>query len=56
LKKTQKEIETLETRVRINPTEENTKQLRDMRTALKLIPHFKENEFVPASWRGIELE
>lgn len=56
LKKTQKEIETLETRVRINPTEENTKQLRDMRTALKLIPHFKENEFVPASWRSIEIE
>ena len=56
LKKTQKEIATLETRVRINPTEENTKQLRDMRTALKLIPHFKENEFVPASWRSIEIE
>ena len=56
LKKTQKEIETLETRVRINPTEENTKQLRDMKTALKLIPHFKENEFVPASWRGIALD
>ena len=56
LKKTQKEIETLETRVRIHPTEENTKQLRDMRTALKLIPHFKENEFVPASWRSIEIE
>jgi hypothetical protein len=56
LKKIQKEIETLETRVRINPTEENTKQLRDMRTALKLIPHFKDNEFVPASWRSIEID
>jgi len=56
LKKTQKEIETLETRILMHPTEERTDQLKQMQAALKIINAIKDNEFVPASWRGIALD
>lgn len=56
LKKTQKEIETLETRVRINPTEERQDRLKKMKQALKIIEDMDDGVFIPASWRGIVTE
>ena len=56
LKKTQKEIETLETRILMHPTEERTDQLKQMQAALKIIEGIEDGVFVPASWRGIALD
>lgn len=56
LKKTQKEIETLETRILMHPTEERTAQLAQMQAALKIIEGIEDGVFVPASWRGIALD
>lgn len=56
LSKTNKEIQTLETRILMHPTEERTTQLKRMKQALKIIENIEDNEFIPASWRGIDLD
>lgn len=56
LSKTTKEIQTLETRILIQPTEERIEQMRKMKAALKIIENIEDNEFIPASWRGIDLD
>ena len=55
LSKTTKEMQTLETRILMQPTEERTEQYKKMKQALKIIENIKDNEFVPASWRGVPL-
>ena len=56
LSKTNKEIQTLETRILMQPTEERIEQMRKMQAALKIIENIEDNEFIPASWRGIALD
>lgn len=56
LSKTTKEIQTLETRILMHPTEERQDQLKRMKQALKIIENIEDNEFIPASWRGIDLD
>lgn len=56
LSKTTKEIQTLETRILMQPTEERIEQMRKMQAALKIIEDIGDNEFIPASWRGIDLD
>lgn len=56
LSKTTKEMQTLETRILMQPTEERQDQLKKMKAALKIIENIEDNEFVPASWRGIALD
>ena len=56
LSKTNKEIQTLETRILMQPTEERIEQMRKMKAALKIIENIEDNEFIPASWRGIALD
>ena len=56
LSKTNKEIQTLETRILMHPTEERQDQLKRMKQALKIIENIEDNEFIPASWRGIDLD
>ena len=56
LSKTTKEIQTLETRILMQPTEERVDQLKRMKQALKIIENIEDNEFIPASWRGIDLD
>lgn len=56
LSKTNKEIQTLETRILMQPTEERIEQMRKMKAALKIIENIEDNEFIPASWRGIDLD
>lgn len=56
LSKTNKEIQTLETRILMQPTEERVDQLKRMKQALKIIENIEDNEFIPASWRGIALD
>lgn len=56
LSKTNKEIQTLETRILMQPTDERIEQMRKMKAALKIIENIEDNEFIPASWRGIDLD
>ena len=56
LSKTMKEIQTLETRIQIQPTDERIEQMRKMKAALKIIENIEDNEFIPASWRGVALD
>ena len=56
LSKTTKEMQTLETRILMQPTEERQDQLKQMKQALKIIENIEDNDFVPASWRGIALD
>ena len=56
LSKTNKEIQTLETRILMQPTEERIEQMRKMKAALKIIENIEDNEFIPASWRGVALD
>jgi len=56
LSKTIKEMQTLETRILMQPTEERQDQLKKMQAALKIIENIEDNGFVPASWRGIALD
>ena len=56
LSKTIKEMQTLETRILMQPTEERQDQLKKMKQALKIIENIEDNGFVPASWRGIDLD
>jgi hypothetical protein len=56
LSKTTKEMQTLETRILMQPTEERQDQLKKMQAALKIIENIEDNGFVPASWRGIVTE
>ena len=56
LSKTTKEIQTLETRILMQPTDERIEQMRKMKAALKIIENIEDNEFIPASWRGIDLD
>ncbi len=56
LSKTTKEIQTLETRIQIQPTDERIAQLKRMKQALKIIEGMGDGIFVPASWRGVAIE
>lgn len=56
LSKTNKEIQTLETRILMQPTDERIEQMRKMKAALKIIENIEDNEFIPASWRGVALD
>ena len=56
LSKTTKEIQTLETRILMQPTDERIEQMRKMQAALKIIENIEDNEFIPASWRGVDLD
>lgn len=56
LSKTTKEIQTLETRILMQPTDERIEQMRKMKAAIKIIENIEDNEFIPASWRGIDLD
>lgn len=56
LSKTTKEIQTLETRILMQPTDERIEQMRKMKAALKIIENIEDNEFIPASWRGVDLD
>jgi hypothetical protein len=49
-------MQTLETRILMQPTEERQDQLKKMKQALKIIEDIQDNGFVPASWRGIDLD
>jgi hypothetical protein len=56
LSKTTKEMQTLETRILMQPTEERQDQLKKMQAALKIIEAMEDGVFIPASWRGIVTE
>ena len=56
LSKTTKEMQTLETRILMQPTEERQDQLKQMKQALKIIEDMEDGVFIPASWRGIVTE
>ena len=56
LSKTTKEMQTLETRILMQPTEERQDQLKKMKQALKIIEDMEDGVFIPASWRGIALD
>ena len=56
LSKTIKEMQTLETRILMQPTEERQDQLKKMKQALKIIEDMEDGVFIPASWRGIVTE
>jgi hypothetical protein len=56
LSKTTKEMQTLETRILMQPTEERQDQLKKMKQALKIIEDMEDGVFIPASWRGIDLD
>jgi hypothetical protein len=56
LSKTTKEMQTLETRILMQPTEERQDQLKQMKAALKIIEDMEDGVFIPASWRGIVTE
>jgi len=56
LSKTTKEMQTLETRILMQPTEERQDQLKKMKQALKIIEDMDDGVFIPASWRGIALD
>jgi hypothetical protein len=49
-------MQTLETRILMQPTEERQDQLKQMKAALKIIEDMEDGVFIPASWRGIVTE
>lgn len=54
LKATQKEIDTLERRQMVAPTDEREAKLERMRKALKIIEAMTDNEHIPATWNTLE--
>ena len=53
LKRTQKEIETLERKQEMHPTEVGQATLARMRAALKIIIRLTDTEHIPATWSGV---
>jgi hypothetical protein len=53
LKRTQKEIETLERKQEMNPTEAGQATLARMRAALKIIVRLTDTEHIPATWSSV---
>jgi hypothetical protein len=53
LTRTTKEIETLERKQALNPTESQQKTLANMKQALKLIHTLTDTEHIPATWSGV---
>ena len=51
--RTRKEIETLERKQEMNPTEVGQATLGRMRDALKLISRLTDTEHIPATWSGV---
>lgn len=54
LKATQKEVDTLERRQMVAPTEEREAKLVRMRKALKIIEAMTANEHIPATWNTLD--
>lgn len=53
LRRTQKEIETLERKQEMNSTEAGQATLARMRAALKIIVKLNDTEHIPATWAGV---
>ena len=53
LARTRKEIETLERKQTLNPTEAGQATLAKMRDALKIINRLTDTEHIPATWAGV---
>jgi hypothetical protein len=53
LARTRKEIETLERKQEMNPTEVGQATLGRMRDALKIIARLTDTEHIPATWSGV---
>jgi len=56
LTKTRKEMESLERKAGIQPTDARTAKLAQMRKALKIIDTLDKNEAVPATWTKLNLQ
>jgi hypothetical protein len=56
LTKTRKEMESLERKAGIQPTDARTAKLTQMRRALKIIETLDKNEAVPATWTKLSME
>ena len=56
LTKTRKEMESLERKAGIQPTDARTAKLAQMRRALKIIEALDKNEAVPATWTKLNME
>ena len=56
LTKTRKEMESLERKAGIQPTDARTAKLAQMRRALKIIETLDKNEAVPATWTKLSME
>jgi hypothetical protein len=56
LTKTRKEMESLERKAGIQPTDARTAKLAQMRRALKIIDTLDKNEAVPATWTKLSME
>jgi len=55
LTKTRKEMESLERKAGIQPTDARTAKLAQMRRAIKIIEALDKNEAVPATWTKLNL-
>lgn len=53
LRRTKKEIETLERKNTLHPTEAQEKTLAKMRQAMKVIIKLNDTEHIPATWAGV---
>jgi len=53
LKRTEKEIETLERKHALNPTDTQQATLDKMRQAMKVIIKLNDTEHIPATWAGV---
>jgi len=53
LARTRKEIETLERKQTLNPTDSGQATLAKMRDALKIINRLTDTEHIPATWSGV---
>lgn len=53
LRRTQKEIETLERKQTMNPTDTGQATLLKMKQALKIIIKLNDTEHIPATWSGV---
>jgi hypothetical protein len=56
LTKTRKEMESIERKAGIQPTDARTAKLAQMRRALKIIETLDKNEAVPATWTKLSME
>jgi len=56
LTKTRKEMESLERKAGIQPTDARTAKLAQMRRAIKIIETLDKNEAVPATWTKLSME